>query len=269
MPERNHLGADGLFAIRGVGGGERKPVEIFQLPGDAAALQQNRLPGHLGGVRGEYRGDRHLAQSGKSLRGGHSGGFQTLERAAKRTRGRNMLAVQRAGATAAFAMVGLGKIGKFKVNCESLRDLMGLREVHLRDHLLDPGHRIARYPIVRHQIIRHQIIRGGGGRAPSSLFAMFDQQLPQLLDCIKQLAAALLDQHLPEQRAERADVPPQGIVFRGVLRPCRELGEPGVLVFGLPQQFGLAHEGGQKGIANRINERERIVGGSDVCGRRQ
>ena len=39
LPERNHFGADGLFAVCGIGGGQRKPVEIFQLSGDAAALQ--------------------------------------------------------------------------------------------------------------------------------------------------------------------------------------------------------------------------------------
>jgi len=83
LPKRNHFGADGLFAVGGVGGGQRKPVEIFELPGDAATLQQNGLPGDFGGVRGEYRDHRHLAQRGESLRGGHSGCFQTLQSAAK------------------------------------------------------------------------------------------------------------------------------------------------------------------------------------------
>src|SRR5271169_3857785 len=89
----------------------------------------------------------------------------------------------------------------------------------------------------------------------AGLLAMLDQQVPELLDCIKQFAAALLDQYLPQQCAERTHIPPQRVVLRRIFRPGREFGEAGILVFRFPQQFGLAHEGRRKGIVDRINER--------------
>ena len=155
-----------------------------------------------------------------------------------------MVAIEFAGAASAFAMVGLGKIGEFKINRESFGDLVRPREIHFRDHLLDLHHRIRRHQIAGYHVTCYQVNRGRGGGASSDLLAMLDQQLPELLNRVKQFTAALLDQHLPEKRAQRSDIPPQGIILGGILRPCREFGETGILVFGLPQQFGLAHEAG-------------------------
>src|SRR5580658_8337879 len=105
-------------------------------------------------------------------------------------------------------MVGLGKIRKLKIDCESFRDPVGLGEIHLRDYPLDPGHRISCRRIscrrissdrvTRCQFAPWQITRCPRGPATSDLLAMLDQQLPELLDRVKQFAAALFNQYLSQ-----------------------------------------------------------------------
>ena len=202
------------------------------------------MPGYLGGVCGEHRDHRHLAQRGESLLGGDSRRLQAQEGAAKGTCGRSMLAMELAGAATAFAVVGLGQVGQFEICGESLGDLVGMGKIHIRDHLLGARHLLMRFR----------------SRTAADLLAMLDQQSPELLDRIKQFAAALLDQHLPQQCAERTHIPAQGVVLGRIFRPCREFGEAGILVFRFPQQFGLAHEGRRKRVEDRINERARVVG---------
>ncbi len=80
LPERGDLGTDHILAGFGLFGRERKTVKTFQLSRDATTLQQNSLPGHLGGMGGENRRDRDLAERRDGVLRRNSGLFHAQKR---------------------------------------------------------------------------------------------------------------------------------------------------------------------------------------------
>ena len=110
---------------------ERQAVETLQLFGDAATLQKNRLTGHFGGMRGEYRSDLDLPQGSEGILCRHAGFFHAQKRSAKRTGKRSVIAIQFACTAAAFAVIGLGQIGQLEVSREGFGHLIGAGQVHV------------------------------------------------------------------------------------------------------------------------------------------
>src|SRR5258708_36126167 len=86
---------------------------------------------------------------------------------------------------------------------------------------------------------------------------MPNHQPPQLFHGIEQFLAHLLDQYSPEQSAQRAHIPPQGMILGGIVRLRRKLGQTGLLIVRLPQWFGSGHE-----VTARVIRKDKSKGSS-------
>src|SRR3954465_8356626 len=87
-------------------------------------------------------------------------------------------------ASATLAMVGLGEVGKLKINCECLGDAIGVLNRERPDDFSG---------------LSHQAVIGSGC---SGLFTFLNQESSQLLDYIEKCFALLLHQHTTEKGAK-------------------------------------------------------------------
>ena len=172
-------------------GGHHRVVERGQHPGDPDVRLQQGAPRRLGRVRGEHELERDVGETLVKLVLGHVG--EQLERLFER------LAHDEARvlvlAAAADAVVLLGRVRELEVQregAEHLRLVVGLERADGLAHDRRVAD-LARLP------------RGGAD-------ALLGRE---------ELLALLLDEHLPEQRAEQADVAPQRAVRLLVARLAR------------------------------------------------
>ena len=158
-----------LFATQGFVHGEGKTIQPLQLFGDAATLQQHRLPRYLRGMGCEYGSNHDPPKSPQRRLRGNPSLLHAQHRAVKRSGQGSGLPVQLAGAASPFAMVGLCQICQLEINRECFCDLIRAVQIHFCNHRLGAGHQ---FPVSR-----------GGGTVRHSL-AMPNRQAPQLFDSV-------------------------------------------------------------------------------------
>src|SRR5262249_50318475 len=118
LPERRYLcgylrGPSGGLAI-----GERQSVEVLDLLGDAPALEQDGSSCDLSRVRGEHGDNLDSRQGLKRLLAGHAR-FTHSEQGTSQGIGLwRALTPELYGPLAPLAMVGLGEVGQFEIDCE-------------------------------------------------------------------------------------------------------------------------------------------------------
>lgn len=107
-------------------------------------------------------------------------------------------------------MIGFGEVGEFEINGEGFGDAVSVFYGQGADDFAGAGHQAA------------GALRSA---AVGRLFAMFDEQMAQLLDPVEEGFAFLLDEDAAEENSERAHVAAQWNFFRGIGRVGGELGE--------------------------------------------
>ncbi len=225
LPERSDFGADVVFAVLRLFRGEGKPVEPF----DSCCAMRRRFSRTVCRATSVgcavNTGVTAISPTAASAASAETPSFFQASRVPRNEPGSGACSRSSfARAAPALAMVGLRQVGQFEVCRERLRDLVGAGQVHGGDDLL----------CFEHEFGRRSLLRTAPG-----VFPMFDQQPPQLLDRFEQRRPGLLDHHLTEYGAERANIAPQRMVFRRFVGMRGKFGQARLLVVGFPQRFGF------------------------------
>ena len=131
LPKCGNFSVDNLFASQSLPYGEGKTIQAFELFGNAATLQQNRLASHFRGMGCEYRRHHDLTKSrqrrvGRRLR---PASFAITSRGKSRAAAYVADPVGPPCSTA-LAMVRLRQIREFEIDGEGLGHLISARQVH-------------------------------------------------------------------------------------------------------------------------------------------
>jgi len=125
------------------------------------------------------------------------------------------------GSAASLAVISLRKIGQLEVDCEGFRDKVGV-----------PYFELLHYPS---RFDHLWIFKTRARPLPRRLFPVSDEEATQLLHYFKELLARLLYQNSAQQDAQRANVPPQRLLFGAVVSARRKFLEPATLIIRVPQ----------------------------------
>ena len=211
LPERGDLRQNLRFKFGGFRVRKRKLIEPLKTPGDAAALETNRVARDLGWMCGEHRRNANVAERVTDRLRGEAGRSHPLERAPERSFGKRARPVQMRRAPPPLAMVRLRQVGQLEINGKRFSQAVSIFDRKAANDL-------AR---LEHKLLRLRIVWGISGRR----LAVLDQQPTQLLDCLEKLRSFLFDQHAPEQDAQRTDIPAERRFFRKIASGRAQLGQ--------------------------------------------